>query len=82
MKEIIKRFIEEEIVTCDICQKQDNDSCQCGLCGKDLCKNCVQVIIFSPNIFYTPLPIHLCKDCVANKLDFLIRIYKEQANEK
>lgn len=81
MRKKIKRTIEEEIVTCDICNSLAEFTCD--ICGKDICRDCITLLFFSPDVCYTTLPMHICKECCQkNILELNTAFYNKINGEK
>lgn len=80
MRKKIKRTIEEEVVTCDICDSLAEFVCD-G-CGRDICRDCITSFCYAPDVCYTSLPIYLCKECLKKNISELKTIFVNKINKE
>lgn len=68
MRRIKKIEVQKEIITCDTCgtdfEESEYNISKCVACHKDVCGNCVKPIMisFSPVNIFTSI-LHLCPHC-------------------
>lgn len=84
MRRIKKIELEKEIITCDICgtdfEESEHNTFECKACHKDVCGNCVKqvMISFSPSDMFTSR-FNLCPHCFET---VTLKELQEEPNEE